>query len=487
MLLTRDDIERAIDEGISVFEPIKWQFPVMQDISPIVLLTGTGGGGKSRVAYEKVTAFVLRYPRANVLVLRKELNDCERSIIPTLDDHVMAVMSRRKKPGDTSPPPITKRAKDRCYVCSNGSRLWWGGMRNAAERKAIRSIGAGGSLDFVLMEEAIEFEEEDFDEIRGRLRGRAAPWRQIMLVTNPDAPLHWINRRLIIGQEASVHLSKARENPYLPPEYVEDLENMTGVEGMRLGRGLWVDGTGLVIDTWESSFSTSNGNDNGGNVSLSAEYIPGGGRVVCAVDDGYTGEYDRKAKMFTATSHPRVFLMAQIRPTGQIAVFYEDYAIKERYSTHIQRVIQTCLDNEWPRPSEVHYDKSSATLRGELESAGFRQVFPSTSNRDESIKLLKERVASDGNGFRTVIVHPRCHHLILEMSSWSLKNGAPSKTFDHGPDALRYLVWNLDKGMSGEGSLGISLPEGAAGERIAGRMEEMDRIMDQIEARIGAL
>jgi hypothetical protein len=438
----------------------------------------------SRVSYEKLVAFALRYPRSNVLALRKELNDCERSVIPTLDDHVLAELAKKRKAGEKE-QTVTKRVNQRCYICSNGSRIWWGGMRNAAERKAIRSIGAGGSLDFVLMEEAIEFEEEDFDEVRGRMRGRAAPWRQILLVTNPDAPLHWINRRLIVGQEASVYLSMARDNIYLDEEYIGNLETMTGIEGMRLGKGLWVDGTGLVIDTWQNSFSTATGDDNGGNVTLSADYIPNGGRVVCSVDDGYAGQYDKKSKMFTANSHPRVFLLAQIRPTGQVAVFYEDYAIKERYRAQINRLLKTCQKNGWPRPSEFHYDKSSATLRGELEAAGFRQLYPSTSNRDESIKLLKEKVAADGNDFREVIVHPRCHHLILEMSSWSMKDNQPTKIFDHGPDSLRYLIANIDRGFTGEGQVGVNVPEGEAGDRLERKLREIDEIMDRIDSRIG--
>jgi glutaryl-CoA dehydrogenase len=47
------------------------------------------------------------------------------------------------------------------------------------------------------MEEANRFTEDDFNEILARLRGTAAPWRQVMLTTNPGAPTHWIKRRLI--------------------------------------------------------------------------------------------------------------------------------------------------------------------------------------------------------------------------------------------------------------------------------------------------
>jgi hypothetical protein len=412
-----------------VFELIPWQVEALRDQSPILLMTGSAGGGKSLAAYWKCVLFALTYPGANVLVTRKELDDCGRSIIPTLDDRILKPILATR----SSPNLVAKSEKSRCYrFLHNNSRIWWSGLRTEDDRKAIRSMGAGGSLDMILMEEGIQFAEEDLDELRGRLRGNAADWRQLIVATNPDGPLHWINTRLIIGQEASVHVSNARLNPYNPQDYLDSLDAMTGVEGDRLARGRWVEATGLVIDSWTNQFNSYTGDDGGGNVSLKADHIPGEGRVICAVDDGYTGVYDERIRSYTAASHPRVFLFAQIRPNGQIAIFHEDYAVKERYKTQIDRVIDTLRGHAWPRPSEVHYDKSSATFRAELDEAGFSPLFPSTSKREESIRLLNERTGADENGFRTIIVHPRCHNLILEMASWTYRNGVPAKQFDHG-------------------------------------------------------
>ena len=485
-LLTVDtvpqSVREAIEAGAVFFKPEEWQKNVMRDISPVVLLTGSGGGGKSRVGYEKMVAFALRYPGSNCLALRKELDDCNRSIVPTLDDHILVSLMEKV---EGQKPRVIKKASSRCYYFDNGSRLWWGGMRNVAERKAIRSMGAGGGLDFILMEEAIEFDEEDYDEVKNRLRGMAAPWRQLIIMTNPDAPLHWINRRLIVGGEASVYLSSADDNPYVPKGYAQQLRMMPGVEGARLGRGLWIDGTGLVIDTWQNAFNLATGEDFDGNVSLAAEYVPGGGRIVMGVDDGYTGEYDPKAKMFTASSHPRVFILAQIRPTGQICVFAEDYAIKERYQTQIKRVMELCQSIGCPRPTEVHYDKASATLKGELETAALHPLYPSTSRRDESIKLMNERVAIDVNRFRGVLVHPRCRHLILEMSSWSLKDGQPTKVMDHGCDALRYIIWNTTHGSTGEGALGVKIDNADVLNRIEEKINRIDQIMDGVDSKLG--
>lgn len=463
----------------TVIKPEPWQIAALNDTSPVMLLTGSAGGGKSFCTYAKCISFAMHYPGANVLLLRKELDDCTRSVIPTIDDKIFKpLLSMRGKPGY-----VNKNVKDRCYKLGNMSRIWWSGTRTEQDRKAIRSMGAGGSLDLILMEEGIEFEEADFDELITRLRGRAAPWQQILLATNPDTPLHWIYRRLIVGGEASVHISDASMNPYNPPEYIERLNGLTGVDLARMAKGMWVEASGVVLDMWRNSFNSYTGHDGGGNVSLSADYIPGGGRVVMTVDDGYTGTYDERAKMFTANSHPRVFLLGQVRPNGQLAIFYEDYAIKERYSTQITRVLGHIQGYGWPKPTEVHYDKSSATLRGELTEARLTPAFPSTSNRDQSIKLLNEKVGADANGFRGIIVHPRCHNLILEMSAWAYKNGRPAKEFDHGCDALRYLTWNLQHGYSQEGAVGVEVPDTEAGRRLQQRLDEIDRALERVEAR----
>ena len=112
-------------------------------------------------------------------------------------------------------------------------------------------------------------------------------------------------------------------------------------------------------------------------------------------------------------------------------------------------------------------------------------LFPSTSNKTESIKLLNEMVAIDGNRFRGILVHPRCHHLILEMSSWTLKDGQPVKMFDHGCDALRYLAWNSQHGLSVGGALGLKIDNPEILDRIEREMSRIDTLMDRIDARIG--
>jgi hypothetical protein len=96
-----------------------------------------------------------------------------------------------------------------------------------------------------------------------------------------------------------------------------------------------------------------------------------------------------------------------------------------------------------PDPIYASHGPGSAEIRGRLQAAGLytRQC---TANVDESIKETRRWLAADDQGQRRIIVHPRCKHLRQELLQyrWS-SDGKPVKAFDHGPDALRGLVWTL--------------------------------------------
>lgn len=321
-------------------------------------------------------------------------------------------------------------ATKRRFEYWNGSVVAYGGMKDREQREQIRSIGQDGGVDFIWMEEATAFDESDFNELLPRLRGRAAPWRQLILTTNPDSPLHWIYQRLILKGEAVVYHSSASDNSYNPDDYQDTLDSLTGTEGQRLGKGLWIQAEGVIYDRWVD------GPD--GNVQEGAGYVEGGGPVLWFVDDGYTGEIDKETGTFTANSHPRVFLLAQLRPDGRICVFHESYAIHKLAGTHIDEVLAL----GYPAPEYAVVDKAAAHLKGEMHERGI-YTRNSPSSVDESTKELQKRLSADENGYREIWVHPDCYHLRREMGSYvrDKRTEAPIKQFDHGPDALRYGAW----------------------------------------------
>ncbi len=427
---------------IKTFKPLPWQREPWRDTSDILILTGSAGGGKSVLAGEKVHGFCLRYPNATALVTRK-----------TKDSMINSTMLQFEKTiiGD-DPRVVFVRSRDR-FEYSNGSVLTFIGMNDPKARERIRSYGAEGGIDIAWMEEATEFEEEDFNEIQARMRGTAAPWRQLILSTNPDGPAHWIHVRLIIGgqddENIAVYKSGALDNPHLPDTYHRSLERLTGVQYQRLVLGKWVLGSGVIFDTWVDEYNPSTGDDNRGNVTEDADYQEGNGIIVWAVDDGYSGNLDKKTRMFTGKSHPRAILIAQIRQDGQIAVIDESYAIETLAEDHLRSMLRRMRANGIPDPTYVVRDRAAASLDGAAKAVGLKNIKYNRMDVDESIKEMRSWIAEDHNHVRQLIAHPRCRYLRYEMAQYSMnKEGKIIKEHDNGVDALRYLVWDKSYGRS---------------------------------------
>jgi phage terminase large subunit len=284
---------------VAVYDPLPWQIDPWLDQHQIMLLTGSAGGGKSRLAAEKINAYCKRYPGATGLMLRKAREFCNKSIVPFFNNVVV---------GDDS--TVTFKKSDYCFEYDNGSVLWWGGMKDDAQREAIRSIGQDGSLDIIWLEEANAFSYNDFQELLGRLRGNAANWRQMILTTNPDAPTHWIKKQLMDGGRSKVYYSGAIDNIHNPPEYLETLNSLDGVLGDRLNKGLWVQAEGVVYKNFSDEIHV-----------LDRFEIPANWARYRVIDFGYTNPF--VCQWWAADNDGRLYLYREIYMTQRLV---EDHA-----------------------------------------------------------------------------------------------------------------------------------------------------------------
>lgn len=411
------------DYIIAPYEPLPWQLAPLRDKSKIVLLSGSAGGGKSKVAAEKLHAYCMEYPGTTALMMRKTRQSMTNSTVLFMERSVIGV-------GASSVRHFSSKNR---FEYTNGSILAYGGMADEEQREQIRSIGIEAGLDIVWMEEATHFLEKDFQEIATRMRGKAASWTQIILSTNPDRPKHWINQRLIVGRQASVYYSGALDNPHNPPDYIEWLNMLTGVQRLRLVEGKWVQAEGAIYPDFDPLH----------NVSEDAEYNPAFGPVYWGVDDGYAYGLGPGTEGY----HPRVVLLGQFTPQGGVNIFDEYYKCGV---ADYKLTIDEVLAKPYPPPELAEVDSSAAMLRGALSMQG---IFNggATHKVAEGIKNVR-RLILDGNGVRLLKIHPRCTQLISEMQSYlynerstASKAGEsmPLKVDDHGPDALRYMAWRL--------------------------------------------
>lgn len=413
---------------VAPYRPLPWQVAPWQDRGLCLLLTGSAGGGKSRLAAEKVHAYCLKYDGSFGLIVRKTRASLTKGAVLFLKRTIIG-----------ADPAVQHLESKDYFVYRNGSILAYIGLEDEAQRERLKSIGPAGGVDIVWGEEATELDEADHNALLGRLRGVAGSWRQIIYTCNPDAPTHWIKRRLIDAGEASVYYSRAADNPHNPAEYLSTLERLTGLDNLRLNMGQWVQAAGVIFDTWADS--------PGGNVTEDADYLPGGGDVYWLLDDGYsagsspaTHGIEPATGMYVADAHPRVILLAQVTDDGRLHIFHEDYACLLLSDQHIDRVAAL----PYPEPVLAVHGPGAAEIRGRLIAAGVGAKL-SGPGVDESIKILRAALAADANGWRRVRVHPRCAHLRREMATYQYEPGStrPLKAYDHGPDAIRVGFYAL--------------------------------------------
>lgn len=430
---------------IETFAPVDWQWAPFLDKNETMLLSGKPGGGKSYLAGNKVHGFLLQYPNATWVVARKKRQDMDQSTIPFMLDNIISI-----------------RHEPRCWFHTRSDRiiyehpggaiseLLFKGMHSKEQREGWKSVGMNGSADGVWFEEATEFDEDDYDLADSRVRGNAADWEQFILSCNPDMRMHWINVRLIEGGEAAYYYSDWTMNSYINQEkYTKRMSRKRGITRARLWDGRWTDGIGIVIDTWQNRWNPKSSPDpKTGNVTPSADYIPGGGPVIWVVDDGYAGHRDAKTKYFSAKSNPRAFLLCQKRPNDQLAVFDEHYEVKLLYDPHIRYVMEMSEAKGYPLPEYVLYDGASPTLGRYLEQHNLDAI-PFRTKILEGLEELRNWVGADTNGVRRLIVHPRAKNLRWEFVSYvydPMKEDTPIDSFNHGIDALRYLTTFISYG-----------------------------------------
>lgn len=411
---------------IAIYMPLPWQIAPWRDKSPILLLTGSAGGGKSRVAGEKLHGYLKKYPGCTGLMLRKAREYGSKSIVPFMQKTVIG-----------SDPTVRMRKVDTSFTYANGSILYWGGMRDDSQREGLRSIGPDGALDIVWIEEANQFTENDFNEILARMRGKSAPWQQVILSCNPDDPNHWINQRLILGGEASVYYSGAKDNPHNPPGYTEFLNKLTGVLRTRLVEGRWSQAEGVVYDGFDPAIHV-----------IEWFKIPSHWPRYRSIDFGYTNPF--VCQWWALDDDGRAYLYREIYRTGKLC---EDLAKEIKYLSHNENIVQTVADHD-------------AEDRATLERHGVYTV-PANKSVSPGIQAVTARLQKAGDGRPRLFIlrgaltdedpalksRRAPHSTEAEITGYIWQKApdgkpikeTPLKQNDHGMDAMRYMMMALDK------------------------------------------
>ena len=428
-LYIRDRVIQPISKRTNIASPVfRGALLELQTLElPELIIEGGAGTGKTFAILYRLHQIASNNPGVRILMVRKTRESMNESVLAVFEQDVLGESS--------SLIPKGQRNARHSYNYPNGSQIIVMGLQSSGADNRARIMSS--SYDIIYICEINELTESEYNKLLTRLRNGKIEWQGLIADLNPDAPSHWLYVREAHGKLKLLQTTH-KDNPALyggndwtskGREYIRKLSNLTGLERIRLFEGKRGSAQGVIFsDSWSDGAE-------GGNVTERAEYDPNNPESVWwLVDDGYAGHYDEELQQFTAQSHPRVFLLTQIRNDGTVCVFEESYKVQTLPERHIREVESL----GYPEPFRCVVDKSAVDLIGRLNEK-YNAVNQKIVDVEEGIKLLRSYIAPDENGVRKFLVHPRCRFLRFEFASYKNdEKGKPLREYDHGVSSARY-------------------------------------------------
>lgn len=181
------------------------QLQFVEDGTPFTAFVGGVGSGKTHAGAAKSLKYISQYPGSIGLITAPTF--------PMLRDATL------RKCVDLFPKEVIQEfnKSEMRLLLVNGSELWF---RSTDEPEHLR----GPSVAFFWMDEAALSKEEAFLILQGRIRQEQMP-HQGWITTTPKG-FNWVYTRFVAqpGEDYKLYQCSARENQFLPDEYIAHLE-----------------------------------------------------------------------------------------------------------------------------------------------------------------------------------------------------------------------------------------------------------------------
>lgn len=413
-----------------------------------VLLAGAAGTGKTRGLLEYGNWIATGYPGARILLVRKTRRSLTESAMTTFEQKVLHPAQG-----------VVWQSTLQRYAYPNGSIMAVAGMDKAS--KVMSS-----EWDIVLVPEATELEEREWEALTTRLRNGKVPWQQIIGDCNPDAPTHWLKLRAESGKVlmlTSIH----EDNPTVTPAYLARLDELTGVRYLRYRLGVWAAAEGMVYEgSWDRAknlIERSSVTNRTYNPLYGDCNIPRSWPRYLAIDFGYTNPF--VCQWWAQDSDGRLYLYREIYRSRTLV---EDHAraILHYAKWHLDggRLAPTARDSD-PLPRAIFADHD-AEGRATLERHLGWTTTPAEKAISDGIQAVAARMKNAGDGKPRLFIlqgslvdrDPILQDAKLPCSTieevegyvWDTRGGRakgeePLDENNHGMDCARYICATLDR------------------------------------------
>jgi PBSX family phage terminase large subunit len=390
------------------------QLKFLRSTAPNVLYSGAVRAGKSYCLCIKAVL------RATIPGAREGLS---RKHLVTLKATTLNTLLR----GDGGNPPVLPEGtyrhykQDKLITLNGGGEIVYFGLDDPEKIGSYSLSGCG-------TDETAQYTEADYDMLGTRVSIEVPGLpRQLYGACNPGPPTHFLAKRFGLAYGAAPDKgyeavqTRSDENWFLPQDYLDRINLMTGVRHKRLVLGLWVGSEGLVYDNWNRETHV---------LERSGPWV----RVVIGVDYGYRNP----------------FAAVKVGLDGDDRA----HIIEERYGPGltIEQMAATVVAMGGREVESVQVDPSSPLLIDALVAADV-PASGGDNSVDDGIKEVRQRLDVLDDGNPSLTVDPTCENVQREFETYeNILNKAtgtysdrPLKENDHAMDALRMALMRLRK------------------------------------------
>ncbi len=384
------------------------------------ILKGGRGSKKSCTTALWFIYHLMKYPKANLLVVRRYFNGHKDSTYAQLKWAMYRLGVAHLWQCSKSPLEMMYKP--------TGQKILFRGMDDPM---SITSITVErGYLCWVWVEEAFQIEkEDDFNKLDMSIRGELPQgyFKQLTLTFNPWSEKHWLKKRFFDAESDDI---LAITTTYQCNEFLGDDDRAIfadmkerfprrySIEGL----GNWGIAEGLVYENWEEKEFDYR------EILKVSPWC----RALFGLDFGYTND-----------------------PVGFVALLLDEenkeiFIFDEHYQkAMINPDIAEMLKSKGYAKERIIADSAEPKSIAELRKLGIPRITAALKGPD-SVRHGIQRV----QGYR-MFVHPRCGNTMMELHNyvWDTKtdgtvDSKPIDDYNHIMDALRYATEGIGGGVS---------------------------------------
>lgn len=383
------------------------------------VVKGSRASKKSKTAALWYICNMIKYPKANLLVVRKTYRSLKNSCFEELKWAIKRLGVEDYWVSRESPLEL--------IYLPTGQRIYFKGLDDPMK---ITSITVDkGTLCWMWIEEAYEItSEKDFDMLDESIRGRTEDglFKQITLTFNPWNERHWLKERFFDNEDSE---TLAMTTNYMCNEFLDE-NDIKVFENMRLknparylvaGLGNWGQSEGAVYENWKEE-----------RFDLRSVLKKDGIQAVFGLDFGYVND------------PTALFCGAVDKEEKRIYVFDEMYEKNLSNEEIYERITAMGYSKE-----KIRADSAEPKSIDRLRSLGLTRIRGAKKGSD-SLRFGIDKVRE-----YEIVVHPVCVNFITEILNYVWEEDVsgnrlnrPKDDFNHLMDAMRYAMEEIGEEAS---------------------------------------